>query len=148
VLDVSEDQFAEGGEKGRREEGSQTAHAACTTGNNSVTARNADALPRGHELNAICPYFTMFPLKFPLQILLRHSNPLDRVLDPFCGRGTTNFAARLVGLYSVGMDISPVAQAITQAKLVWPTPRAIETELAAILANSPQEVTPVSEFWH
>ena len=44
-------------------------------------------------LNGICPYFTMFPLDFPLGILGRRAKPDDRVLDPFCGRGTTNFAA-------------------------------------------------------
>jgi len=40
----------------------------------------------------------MFPLDFPLDILRKRALPGDRVLDPFCGRGTTNFAARLVGL--------------------------------------------------
>lgn len=109
--------------------------------------QNGDGLPSGHELNAICPYFTMFPLEFPLQILRRHSKQLERVLDPFCGRGTTNFAARLTGLYSVGIDTSPVAQAITAAKLVSPTAEAIEKELAAILAEAPQEIPPDGEFW-
>jgi hypothetical protein len=108
---------------------------------------DAEEPPQGHQLNAICPYFTMFPLKFPLQILLQHSKQLERVLDPFCGRGTTNFAARLVGLYSVGIDISPVAQAITAAKLISPPAGAIEKELAAILACSPWEMAPDSEFW-
>lgn len=104
-------------------------------------------LPLGHELNAICPYFTMFPLDFPLKILRRYSKKQDRVLDPFCGRGTTNFAARLRNLYSVGIDTSPVAQAITAAKLVSPTAEAIEKELAGILAEAPSEVEPNSEFW-
>src|SRR5687768_1933571 len=40
-----------------------------------------------HRLNALCPYFTMFPLDFPLRALGR-AKPGDRVLDPFCGRGT------------------------------------------------------------
>lgn len=34
------------------------------------------------------------------------------MLDPFCGRGTTLYAARLAGLPSVGIDINPVAAAI------------------------------------
>jgi hypothetical protein len=99
------------------------------------------------ELNAICPYFTMFPLEFPLQILRRQSKRRERVLDPFCGRGTTNFAARLLGLDSVGIDTSPVAQAITLAKLVSPTAEAVLSELALILAHQPPQATPDNEFW-
>ena len=114
---------------------------------NSGASQNGDTLPLGHELNAICPYFTMFPLEFPLQILRRHSTPLERVLDPFCGRGTTNFAARLTGLYSVGIDISPVAQAITAAKLMSPTADAIEKELATILGDTTPEAPPDGDFW-
>ena len=49
-------------------------------------------------LNAICPYFTMFPLTFPLAVRHRRARCGEWVLDPFCGRGTTNYAARLVGL--------------------------------------------------
>ncbi|MGH7118307.1 MAG: DNA methyltransferase [Acetobacteraceae bacterium] len=113
----------------------------------STAPRGGDVLSRGHELNAICPYFTMFPLEFPLRILRRHSKQCERVLDPFCGRGTTNFAARLTNLYSVGIDASPVAQAITAAKLVSPTAETIERELAAILTEAPTEAPPDSEFW-
>jgi hypothetical protein len=55
-------------------------------------------------LNAVCPYFTMYPLSFPLKILQRHAQPESWVLDPFCGRGTTNYAARLLGLPTIGID--------------------------------------------
>ena len=68
-------------------------------------------------LNGVCPYFTMFPLQFPLRILQKRAKRGDTVLDPFCGRGTTNFAARLLGLGSLGVDSSPVATAITATKL-------------------------------
>jgi predicted RNA methylase len=59
----------------------------------------------------------MFPLGFPFSRLHRAWKG-ERVLDPFCGRGTTNFAARLRGLESVGVDSNPVAAAIAAAKLV------------------------------
>lgn len=39
------------------------------------------------------------------------------MLDPFCGRGTTLFAARKLGLKAWGVDSSPVAVAIARAKL-------------------------------
>jgi DNA methylase len=98
-------------------------------------------------LNAICPYFTMFPLDFPKGILDRHAKRRDRVLDPFCGRGTTNFAARLAGLDTLGIDSSPVATAITAAKLANTSSRAVIREAMAILTEVPSAATPNGEFW-
>jgi len=98
-------------------------------------------------LNAIAPYFTMFPLDFPLRILEQHSRPGDAVLDPFCGRGTTSFAARVHGLESVGVDANPVAAAITAAKLVDVEPAAIVAEAARLMASEPAVDVPSSEFW-
>ena len=48
--------------------------------------------------NAICPYYTMFPLEYPLRIIRKHRDSKGVVLDPFCGRGTTIYAARKCGL--------------------------------------------------
>ena len=70
-----------------------------------------------NALNAICPYFTMFPLEYPMRVLRRHKSETPVVLDPFCGRGTTLFAARKFGLNAWGIDSSPVAAAIAKAKL-------------------------------
>lgn len=104
---------------------------------------------RGHALNAICPYFTMFPLSFPLSVLTERAEPGDWVLDPFCGRGTTNFAARLLGLPTVGIDSSPVGVAIAEAKLVSVSPMAIVREARAILSASPDPSdVPDDEFWN
>ncbi|MFI6295934.1 DNA methyltransferase [Nonomuraea sp. NPDC050790] len=98
------------------------------------------------RLNAICPYYTMFPLEFPLQQLETFTGA-TRVLDPFCGRGTTLYAARLAGLPSVGIDINPVAAAIAQAKLVRVTPRAVIRLANKILQSSPRGEVPDGEFW-
>lgn len=98
-------------------------------------------------LNGICPYFTMFPLDFPLSILKRRAQAGDVVLDPFCGRGTTNFAARLVGLRSVGVDSSPVAAAITASKLVRVSVDDILAEARRILMEREARYIPSSEFW-
>lgn len=70
-----------------------------------------------NALNAICPYFTMFPLEYPLRVLRAHRRQAAVVMDPFCGRGTTLFAARQLGLQAYGVDTSPVAIAIAKAKL-------------------------------
>jgi hypothetical protein len=59
----------------------------------------------------------MFPLEYPLQIIRKHKSGAPVVLDPFCGRGTTIYAARKLGLKSYGFDTSPIAAAIARAKL-------------------------------
>ena len=100
------------------------------------------------DLNAVCPYFTMFPLAFPLRVLSREPTTNARVLDPFCGRGTTNMAARLLGLPSVGIDSHPLAVALTEAKLVSTSPNAIVNALEEILSVSGDAVrVPTGEFW-
>jgi hypothetical protein len=97
-------------------------------------------------LNAICPYFTMFPLEFPLGVL-RRARRDQWVLDPFAGRGTTTYAARLLGLPSVAIDSSPVATALTEAKLADATPPEIVRAASRIFAGEEQVVVPEGPFW-
>lgn len=102
----------------------------------------------GTALNGICPYFTMFPLEFPLRILRQYAEPGEWVLDPFCGRGTTNYAARLLGLPSIGVDSSPVAAALAQAKLAIATPEQILAAARELLEEVPEaQEIPAGEFW-
>jgi DNA methylase len=89
----------------------------------------------------------MFPLDFPLGLLKTHAKPGARVLDPFCGRGTTNFAARLLGLRTVGIDASRVAAAATQAKLVGPTHTEIVEAARTILRRRRTVSVPDGVFW-
>lgn len=99
-------------------------------------------------LNAICPYYTMFPLAFPFHVLDGRAKKGDWVVDPFCGRGTTNFAARLLGLPSYGVDSSPVAVALTQAKLADARVSDVVRTARRILDSMPSRVpVPMSEFW-
>ncbi|MFF5668241.1 site-specific DNA-methyltransferase [Streptomyces griseofuscus] len=98
------------------------------------------------RLNAVCPYYTMFPLDFPLQQLAAYPHA-TRVLDPFCGRGTTLYAARLAGIPSVGIDINPVAAAIAQAKLIQVTPAAVVRLARQILEGEMRGEVPEGEFW-
>jgi hypothetical protein len=69
------------------------------------------------------------------------------VLDPFCGRGTTLFAARTVGIPSVGIDINPVAVAIAQAKVAKVSAAAVLRLAHRILQDGPRSAAPQGEFW-
>ncbi|MGI9951415.1 DNA methyltransferase [Moorellaceae bacterium AZ2] len=94
-----------------------------------------------------CPYYTMFPIDFPLEHL-KNARPGEWVLDPFCGRGTTLYAARLLGLPASGVDISPVAAAIADAMLAEASPEQVVEACRQALSSrlGPAEV-PEGEFW-
>ena len=98
------------------------------------------------RLHTVCPYYTMFPLEFPFEALGTAAQG-DWVLDPFCGRGTTAFAARLRGLPSVGVDSNPVAAAVTAAKIAAPTIDAVLAVAEEALAADPPVEVPTGRFW-
>ncbi|HOI90782.1 MAG TPA: DNA methyltransferase [Candidatus Rifleibacterium sp.] len=109
---------------------------------NKTINRNLDKT----TLNAICPYFTMFPLEVPYR-QLQKAMPNTWVLDPFCGRGTTNYAARLLGLPSVGIDSSPIAVAIAEGKLAKTNPNAVYEVCKEILRSNKNVTWPEGDFW-
>jgi DNA methylase len=102
--------------------------------------------PQADALNAICPYWTMFPLSFPLGMLAT-ARPGEWVLDPFCGRGTTLYAARKLGLPTVGIDSNEVAAAIAAAKLVSVDPGSVIALAEDLIADGTEATRPDSEFW-
>ena len=58
----------------------------------------------------------MFPVRFAEEYIDRYSNPGDTIIDPFCGRGTSNYVANLLGRNSIGCDVNPVAWVYSKAK--------------------------------
>lgn len=109
-------------------------------------ARSLAYEPR-YALNAICPYFTMFPLEYPLRVLKKHKKEGATVMDPFCGRGTTLFAARTLGLAARGIDASPVAVAIAKAKLCRVGTEDVLRLAEAFIAEVQPTSVPTSEFF-
>lgn len=99
-----------------------------------------------HALNAICPYFTMFPLEFPLRVLSRLKDA-QTIADPFSGRGTTLYAARAKHRYCYGIDCSPVAVAISKAKLAAASAEGVLALAKSILENPQPYEIPRGEFW-
>lgn len=98
------------------------------------------------RLHTICPYYTMFPLAFPFDILA-DAKPTDLVLDPFCGRGTTTFAARLRGLTTVGVDSNQVAAAVAASKLVNTSAAEVVKLCSEALGEPGDPEEPEGRFW-
>ena len=99
-----------------------------------------------YKFNAVCPYYTMFPLEFPLRILKQTSKD-SIVFDPFCGRGTTNFAAQISGINSYGFDSSPIAVSIAKAKLAVTTSSEVLSLMKYLLESDFKPEVPEGEFW-
>ena len=45
-----------------------------------------------------------FPVELPERFILQHTLPVDFIVDPFCGTGTTCFAANKLGRNYFGLD--------------------------------------------
>jgi len=104
------------------------------------------AYNKDYAFNAICPYFTMFPLEYPLKLLKKHKSSDPIVLDPFCGRGTTMYAARRLGLSSYGFDTSPIATAIARAKLASASSEDVLALAEKYIARKPKHVPNTAFF--
>ncbi|WP_340572482.1 site-specific DNA-methyltransferase [Stenotrophomonas sp. G106K1] len=70
----------------------------------------------GHPIHNLHPYPAKYIPKLPREVIAEHVNERHRVLDPFCGSGTTLVEAALQGVRSVGVDSNPVAAMISRAK--------------------------------
>ncbi|SJZ82964.1 hypothetical protein SAMN04488128_1011764 [Chitinophaga eiseniae] len=101
-----------------------------------------------HALNAICPYYTMFPLEYPMAIMRKYKNSSPKLLDPFCGRGTSLYAARASGFDAWGIDSSPIAVSIAQAKLATTTLEAVMDLAKQLVLKDPLDIPSTPFFKH
>ena len=92
----------------------------------SVTAEPSPGVPLGDvwEIGIIAPVAkerTGYPTQKPEALLTRLisacTRPGDLVLDPYAGSGTTLAAAAQLGRKAIGIDESPVAIAVSDARL-------------------------------
>ena len=70
-----------------------------------------------HPLHSMSSYLGGYPPRVPRRIVERWVGPRATVLDPFCGSGTTLVEAKLLGRPSIGIDLNPLAVALSRAKL-------------------------------
>jgi hypothetical protein len=76
-----------------------------------------------HEDRAVHAWYR-FVLSFPPHLVRQYlgefvSNPGARVLDPFCGTGTTLVEAKKNGISSVGIEANPMAALASATKVDW-----------------------------
>jgi hypothetical protein len=97
---------------------------------------------------AFGPYYAMFPVDFVRQAVTELCREGGSVLDPFCGRGTVLYAARVTGRESLGVDINPVAWIFAQSKTdPEPDGEALTSRLKEIsLLPSLHDDRPENEF--
>lgn len=69
-----------------------------------------------YGLHGIHPYAAKFIPQVPARIIESCVNTRHRVLDPFCGSGTTLAEAYVRGIRSVGFDINPIAVLLSKVK--------------------------------
>jgi hypothetical protein len=74
-------------------------------------------LEKKHPFHSMCSYLGCFPPAVPRRIIDQWTQPGSVVLDPFCGSGTTLVEAILLGRKALGIDMNPLAVAISQAKI-------------------------------
>lgn len=68
-------------------------------------------------VHSIHPYPARFIPHIPRTLIeMFHPGDSSKVLDPFCGSGTTLVEAMSVGITSVGVDLSPLAALIAKVK--------------------------------
>ena len=66
--------------------------------------------------HAIHKYPAKFFPELPRWIIERYSEKGDFLLDPFCGSGTSNLEAMLLGRNSVGVDVDPFSRFVARVK--------------------------------
>lgn len=98
-----------------------------------------------------CHDWYRFVLSFPPHLVREYIDRFgltsrDRVLDPFCGTGTTLVECRKQGIAGVGLEANPLACFATKTKVNWtPDPDALLSH-ARVVAQRPSKRRPRMEL--
>jgi DNA modification methylase len=98
-----------------------------------------------HPVQSVMSRTGSFPLHVAYDLLRRYVRPYSIVFDPFCGKGTSLLAARILGRPAYGIDIAPEAIVCTAAKLGSVTLEGLYKYVDNLqLKSSPQKIVPNS----
>jgi len=110
-------------------------------GNQGALLKRFFDVPADGDWRQLSHGFHTYPgrmhLEIPRRILREMANADTRVLDPFCGSGTTLVETMLMGARGRGVDVLPMAVRIARIKCSHWTPTDLErlTEAAAMIAD-------------
>ncbi|MGE5579477.1 MAG: DNA methyltransferase [Bacillota bacterium] len=85
-----------------------------------------------HSLQSLMARTGSFPLSVPAEAIERLCKSKSIVFDPFCGKGTTLLAAKILGHEAYGMDVAPEAVICSLAKVVHVEPGDIEAYVSSL----------------
>lgn len=85
---------------------------------------------------AVGPYYAMFPPEFAFDVVNKHSEAGQLVLDPFAGRASSVYAAATLDRIGLGIEISPLGWVYAQAKLNPAPQQKVEDRLKSLIRTS------------
>ena len=96
------------------------------------------------------PYYAMFPIEFAFDVVNKYSKKGDKIIDPFCGRGSSIYAGSILGRESTGIDINPLGWLYSNVKLHPARKNNVLTRLEEIYnlrENYAEEFLQYNEFY-
>lgn len=93
--------------------------------------------PESHPIHEMMSRTGSFPVEVAYRFIKEYCHSPSIILDPFCGKGTTLLAARMLGHHAYGLDIAPEAVVCSSAKLTHVTINSFRMYLSNIRLGNP-----------